>query len=61
MYENSINLGIDWVMLPLPNAVNIELGLACRGHFVGDPTSDCDTDIAPDNQDEINEGDDWVK
>lgn len=47
-------------MIPLPNAATVELGMACRGHFVGDPTTDVDTDIAPNNEDEIAEGDDWV-
>lgn len=55
-----MNMGMDWVMLPVPSPVSVDFGLACRGHFVGDPTTDCETDIAPDNQDELGEGDDWV-
>jgi hypothetical protein len=60
-YVFSINNGIDWVMLPYPAPVHIELGLACRGHFVGDPTADCETEIAPDNRDEIAEDEEWVR
>lgn len=56
----SINLGLEWVMLPKLEYDTMELGLACRGHFVGDPTADCETDICPDNSDEINEGEDWA-
>jgi hypothetical protein len=54
-------MGMEWIMLSLPSTpVNVQLGLACRGHFVGDPATDSETDIAPDNLDELAEGDDWV-
>ena len=47
-------------MLPKVADEIIELGLACRGHFTGDPTADCETDICPDTGDEVGESDDWV-
>ncbi|CAL8111593.1 unnamed protein product [Orchesella dallaii] len=59
-YFYSNNPGMDWVMLPQPADDTMELGLACRGHFVGDPTADSETEICPDNADEINDGEDWV-
>lgn len=51
---------MDWVMLPKLGDDTMELGLACRGHFAGDPTADSETEVCPDNADEINDGDDWV-
>ena len=48
------------MLLPPPKPENIELGLASKGRFVGDPTANSETEIPPGDTDTIDEGELWV-
>ena len=58
-YFYSINHGLQWILLPPPTPLTMELALASKGRFVGDPTADSETEIIPNDGDEIEEGEQW--
>ncbi|CAG7817052.1 unnamed protein product [Allacma fusca] len=55
----NINHGLQWILLPPPTQLTWELALASKGRFIGDPTADSETEIIPNDGDEIEEGDQW--
>jgi len=51
---------VTWTQMPSVQQIAMEIGTTVKGNFTGDPTTDAETEMALNNADEIEDGDEWT-